>query len=167
MIGLFARDAHSRRHMGGTAMLYRYFLSATALIAANLGDAAAQNVKPAMEIKPTASPSAPDLAPPAPFRSIGLFSGSANAARPSSNGFIERGIDPNAPSKTTEAVEPTFFDPRTGEPAIWYYKTKSGEIELFDKKGFHPSTGEKTYSDHKRRRGPLEGSISPSHSQTD
>jgi hypothetical protein len=87
-------------------MLYRYFLSATALIAANLGDAAAQNVKPLSEIKPTASSiyrsSTPDLAPPALFKVIGLFSGGANAGRPSSNGFIERGIDPNVPSKTTE-----------------------------------------------------------------
>lgn len=74
---------------------------------------------------------------------MGFFSGDASAGRPSSNGLMERGSDSNASSKTIEIVEPTFFDPRTGEPAIWYYRTKSGEIELFDKKGFHPSTGEK------------------------
>jgi hypothetical protein len=147
MIGLFAREAHSQRQMGGTAMLYRYFLSATALIAANLGDAAAQNVKPPLEVKPTPPSvyrsSAPDLAPPAPFRLMGFFSGDGNASRPSSNGLIDRGSGSNASLKTIETVAPTFFDPRTGEPAIWYYRTKSGEIELFDRKGFHPSTGEK------------------------
>jgi hypothetical protein len=38
--------------------------------------------------------------------------------------------------------EPTFFDLRTGEPVIWYYKNPKGEIEIFDLMGFHPDTGE-------------------------
>jgi hypothetical protein len=38
--------------------------------------------------------------------------------------------------------EPTFFDLRTGEPVIWYYKNQKGEIEIFDLMGFHPDTGE-------------------------
>jgi hypothetical protein len=38
--------------------------------------------------------------------------------------------------------EPTFFDLRTGEPVIWYYKNPKGDIELFDLMGFHPDTGE-------------------------
>ena len=38
--------------------------------------------------------------------------------------------------------EPTFFDLRTGEPVIWYYKNQKGEIEIFDLMGFHPDTGD-------------------------
>lgn len=45
------------------------------------------------------------------------------------------------PQEITES-NPTFFDPRTGEPVIWYYKDKDGTIEIFDLMGFHPDTGE-------------------------
>ena len=44
--------------------------------------------------------------------------------------------------KRIQAKDPTFFDLRTGEPIIWYYKMKSGDIELFDLMGFHPESGE-------------------------
>ena len=37
---------------------------------------------------------------------------------------------------------PTFFDPRTGEPIVWYYRSKDNKIELFDLMGFEPDTGE-------------------------
>jgi hypothetical protein len=37
---------------------------------------------------------------------------------------------------------PTFFDPRSGEPSVWYSKDKQGTIEIFDLMGFHPETGE-------------------------
>ena len=45
-------------------------------------------------------------------------------------------------AKRITAADPTFFDSRTGEPIIWYYRNKSGNIELFDLMGFHPETGE-------------------------
>jgi hypothetical protein len=38
--------------------------------------------------------------------------------------------------------EPIFFDPRSGEPIIWYWMAKSGEIELFNLMGFNPENGE-------------------------
>ena len=41
-----------------------------------------------------------------------------------------------------EANEPTFFDPRSGESIVWYYKDGRNRIELFDLMGFHPQTGE-------------------------
>ncbi|WP_022721263.1 hypothetical protein [Rhodopseudomonas sp. B29] len=47
----------------------------------------------------------------------------------------------NRPAPITSA-EPTFFDPTTGEPIVWYFKTESGNIELFNLMGFHPQTGE-------------------------
>ena len=35
-----------------------------------------------------------------------------------------------------------FFDPRSGEPIVWYYQAKDRGIEIFDLMGFHPDTGE-------------------------
>jgi hypothetical protein len=37
---------------------------------------------------------------------------------------------------------PTFFDPRSGEPIVWYYQSKDGNIALYDLMGFEPNTGE-------------------------
>jgi signal transduction histidine kinase len=37
---------------------------------------------------------------------------------------------------------PTFFDPRSSEPSVWYFREKDGTIELYDLMGFHPETGE-------------------------
>jgi TPR repeat protein len=45
------------------------------------------------------------------------------------------------PQGITES-NPTFFDPRTGEPIVWYYKDKDNTIQIFDLMGFHPDTGE-------------------------
>jgi hypothetical protein len=47
----------------------------------------------------------------------------------------------NRPKKI-EVADPTFFDLRSGEPAIWYAKSKDGKIDLFSLMGFHPDTGE-------------------------
>ena len=44
--------------------------------------------------------------------------------------------------KIIQTKDPTFFDLGTGEPIVWYYKTKSGAIELFDLMGFNPESGE-------------------------
>jgi hypothetical protein len=38
--------------------------------------------------------------------------------------------------------DPAFFDALSGEPVIWYAKSKSGSIEIFDLMGFHPRTGD-------------------------
>jgi hypothetical protein len=43
--------------------------------------------------------------------------------------------------KPIKIDNPTFFDLRTGEPIVWYYKNKN-DIELFDLMGFHPQTGD-------------------------
>ena len=37
---------------------------------------------------------------------------------------------------------PVFFDPRSGEPIVWYYADKTNGVEIFDLMGFHPDTGE-------------------------
>lgn len=41
-----------------------------------------------------------------------------------------------------QATDPTFFDLRTGEPIVWFYKGDKGSIELFNLMGFHPQTGD-------------------------
>ncbi|WP_197520892.1 hypothetical protein [Bradyrhizobium icense] len=44
--------------------------------------------------------------------------------------------------KQITSTDPTFFDPTTGEPVVWYSKNTRDEIELFNLMGFHPQTGE-------------------------
>jgi hypothetical protein len=45
------------------------------------------------------------------------------------------------PQRVTD-LNPVFFDPRSGEPIVWYYQAKDGSIEIFDLMGFEPDTGE-------------------------
>src|ERR1700704_4777375 len=47
----------------------------------------------------------------------------------------------NRPQQIT-SDHPTFFNPRSGEPSVWYFKDKNGRIEIFDLMGFDPDTGE-------------------------
>jgi len=44
------------------------------------------------------------------------------------------------PQRITNS-NPTFFDPRSGEPIVWYYRLKDNRIEIFDLMGFYPDTG--------------------------
>jgi hypothetical protein len=88
-------------------------------------------------------PKPPAVEPLVSFKPMESLPGTGIEDRASSKSLTGRGSDSIAPPKRLGPGEPNFFDPRTGEPAIWYYKNKSGEIELFDNKGFHPSTGEK------------------------
>ncbi|MEZ2140781.1 hypothetical protein AAE026_00530 [Bradyrhizobium sp. DN5] len=48
----------------------------------------------------------------------------------------------NRPKPIKAPPDPVFFDLRTGEPIVWYYKARSGAIEIFDLMGFHPESGE-------------------------
>ena len=69
---------------------------------------------------------------------------SGRLCRPVTPEMVERlrAYEKGERPKRTEDNEPVFFDPRTGEAVIWYYKGTSGNIELFDLMGFHPTTGE-------------------------
>jgi hypothetical protein len=42
------------------------------------------------------------------------------------------------PQQITD-TNPTFFDPRTGEPIVWYYRSKT-DIEIFDLNADPPNT---------------------------
>lgn len=44
---------------------------------------------------------------------------------------------------TQKVVNPKdYFNSATGDPAVWYYETPDGTIELFDHPGFHPQSGQ-------------------------
>lgn len=79
------------------------------------------------------------------YRSVaGIDPTTGHRCRPVTAGLIERlreyekGKRPNR----IDSREPTFFDLRSGEPIVWYFKAKGGQIEIFDLMGFHPDTGE-------------------------
>ena len=58
--------------------------------------------------------------------------------------MLER-LQKYAAGKRPQAIatpNPVFFDPRSGEPIVWYYKDKENIFEIFDLMGFHPDTGE-------------------------
>lgn len=43
---------------------------------------------------------------------------------------------------TGEVKTIQFFDPVSGEPRVWYHRSPLGKFDLFDREGFHPTTGE-------------------------
>jgi TPR repeat protein len=48
--------------------------------------------------------------------------------------------------KVPTAVDPSiteWFDPKTGQPRLWYSQPKGRSAEFFDAEGFHPKTGTK------------------------
>ena len=64
--------------------------------------------------------------------------------RPLTPEMLER-LQKYAAGKRPQAIatpNPVFFDPRSGEPIVWYYKDKENIFEIFDLMGFHPDTGE-------------------------
>jgi len=87
--------------------------------------------------------------------------------------LIERLREYEKGKRPTKIVsnDPTFFDPATGEPIVWYLKTAAGQIELFDLMGFHPATGEELvpvtkevaneWSQQRRKCVPVPVKISP------
>jgi hypothetical protein len=64
--------------------------------------------------------------------------------RPVTPEMLER-LQKYAAGKRPQVIatpNPVFFDPRSGEPIVWYYKDKENIVEIFDLMGFHPDTGE-------------------------
>lgn len=53
----------------------------------------------------------------------------------------ERKLVARAPQRV-DATDYAFFDPVTGEPRAWYWKSPDGTFEFFDGPGFHPRTGD-------------------------
>lgn len=75
---------------------------------------------------------------------VGIDPESGRECRPLTPQIVEK-IDEyrrgHRPKQIT-SNDPTFFDPTTGEPVVWFFKNDRGQIELFDLMGFHPETGE-------------------------
>lgn len=46
------------------------------------------------------------------------------------------------PAQISDEQEPVFFDTRTGEPIIWFWTSKAGEIKIFNLMGFNPDNGD-------------------------
>jgi hypothetical protein len=74
----------------------------------------------------------------------GIDTETGRQCRPFSAEMLERlkEFEKGNRPKRVDVSEPVFFDLRSGEPAIWYAKSKNGDIELFDLMGFHPDTGD-------------------------
>lgn len=46
------------------------------------------------------------------------------------------------PEKADPKTAP-WFNPSTGEPALWYWRANDGHFDFFDNEGFHPRNGQK------------------------
>ena len=74
----------------------------------------------------------------------GIDAKTGRECRPVTPEMVERLRDYQAgkrPQRVT-VESPLFFDDRSGEPIVWYYRAKNNEIQLFDLMGFHPDTGD-------------------------
>ncbi|MEH6950718.1 hypothetical protein V4R08_05135 [Nitrobacter sp. NHB1] len=74
----------------------------------------------------------------------GIDPATGRECRPVKPKLVER-LQEYAAGKRAQKIDdpnPVFFDPRSGEPIVWYYKSKNGLIELYDLMGFEPNTGE-------------------------
>lgn len=74
----------------------------------------------------------------------GIDPATGRACRPLTAELIERlrEYEKGNRPKRIAVDDPVFFDPRTGEPIVWYWKGDGGRIEIFDLMGFHPESGE-------------------------
>jgi hypothetical protein len=50
--------------------------------------------------------------------------------------------EPKRPAVRITGTPEAFFDPATGDPKVWYWRSPSGDFEFFDNEGFHPGSGE-------------------------
>jgi hypothetical protein len=46
------------------------------------------------------------------------------------------------PPKPMDPATAVFFDPMSGQPKVWYWRSDAGIWEFYDNKGFHPRTGD-------------------------
>ncbi len=74
----------------------------------------------------------------------GIDPATGRECRPVKPEIVER-LQEYAAGKRAQPItdpSPTFFDPRSGEPIVWYYRSKENKIQIFNLMGFHPDTGE-------------------------
>jgi hypothetical protein len=46
------------------------------------------------------------------------------------------------PKRIPNPENTVFFDPITGQPKVWYWRSDQGDWEFYDNKGFHPRNGD-------------------------
>jgi hypothetical protein len=46
------------------------------------------------------------------------------------------------PKRIPNPETTVFFDPITGQPKVWYWRSDQGDWEFYDNKGFHPRNGD-------------------------
>lgn len=54
---------------------------------------------------------------------------------------VEKGISGPHRIQIGDVKQFPFFDPITGKPRVWYYKSPDGSYEFYDRPGKHPGTG--------------------------
>lgn len=75
---------------------------------------------------------------PSAFQGLGKLAVWANA---NVDGAVDEVVSP-LPKAVAYGPDLVFFDPRTKEPRIWYYKIGDKSYELYDAFGFHPRYSE-------------------------
>ncbi|MDI3564208.1 tetratricopeptide repeat protein [Bradyrhizobium sp. Arg816] len=75
---------------------------------------------------------------------VGIDSETGRECRPLTPQIVEKIAEYKRGHRPTQITssDPAFFDPTTGEPVVWYFKSNQGQIQLFDLMGFHPQTGD-------------------------
>jgi tetratricopeptide (TPR) repeat protein len=74
----------------------------------------------------------------------GIDPATGRECRPVKPEMVER-LQKYASGQRPQAIttsNPIFFDPRSGEPIVWYYKSSDNAILIYDLMGFQPDTGE-------------------------
>jgi hypothetical protein len=74
----------------------------------------------------------------------GIDPATGRECRPVKPEMVER-LQKYANGQRPQAIttsNPIFFDPRSGEPIVWYYKSSDNAILIYDLMGFQPDTGE-------------------------
>jgi len=74
----------------------------------------------------------------------GLDPSTGRLCRPFTEGLLERLKEYEKGRRPTliNDKKPVMFDPRSGEPIVWYWRAPGGTIELYDLMGFHSRTGD-------------------------
>ena len=58
------------------------------------------------------------------------------------NGREDQAIPKGQTANPVTGNDPEFFDAMSGEPVVWYARSGTGSIEIFDLMGFHPRNGD-------------------------
>ncbi len=74
---------------------------------------------------------------------LGIDPETGRECRPVTPSVLERLLEyqKGRQAQRINSMDPTFFNQRSGEPIVWYFKDRDGNFQLFDLMGFHPESG--------------------------